>query len=297
MIGAASSPVIATWKEIPDAEYRRHAALSHSEIEVFRQNPELWHGRKQGKIPPAEPSDDFEFGRAFHALMAGQPEHVEIPADVLSANGSRSGQKWKDFAVQNVGKVLLKPRGEKSIATLNGMAAAIDRNRITRAARSSPTGLREISLFFPWSVPGSEMWAPCKSRLDLLTFDKNDNKKPKVIVDWKTSANASPEAFQKSAWDYGYHRQAAWYCQAVAAVWSCPWPEFLFAVIEKTPPYRVEIFKPSLSLIELGRLENEALVADWCERTRDDRWTPDTYGKITELEAPVWAVARLERGE
>lgn len=287
-------------ESMPDAEYRSCPALSRSEIEVFRHNPALWNGQRTGAIRKPKPSDDMEFGRAFHAVLAGEPIHVEIPSQVLSADGSRAGQKWKDFAVANVGKILLKSNGERGVCHLDGMLSAIHRHKISAAAVASKVGKREISLFFEWPLNSmaapSVTWAPCKSRLDLLIFNKSTGTQPSFIVDWKTCEDAGPEAFAKSAYNYGYHRQAAWYRKAVAACWpSVQLATFLFVAVEKAEPYRVEVYQPTEDFLHLGHEENQRLVTDWAIRDNDNRWEPDSWGKINELAAPGWALAKIGR--
>lgn len=288
---------------MPDAEYRAHPAISRSEIEVFRKNPALWHGQRTGAIRKSEPSDDLEFGRAFHGAIAGEPQHTEIPADVLSANGSRSGQKWKEFSAANVGKILLKTAGDRGVRHLEGMLAAIGKHKIAAAAVASKVGKREISLFFEWRIKSpaapSVTWAPCKSRLDLLIFDKADPTIPKFIIDWKTTEDAGPESFAKSSYNYGYHRQAAWYQHAVESCWPGEGrtTTFLFVAVEKSPPYRVEVYQPTEDFLHLGREENQRLVTDWAIRDADNRWEPDSWGKINELAAPGWALSKMGREE
>ena len=81
----------------------------------------------------------------------------------------------------------------------------------------------------------------------------------KVIIDLKTTRDSSPESFRRSAYNYGYDRQAAFYLDGFKA------DEFWFLVIEKESPYRVGIYKASDEFIEGGRQKNQSLLKKYKE--------------------------------
>jgi hypothetical protein len=51
-----------------------------------------------------------------------------------------------------------------------------------------------------------------------------------ICVDYKTADHANPAAFAKSALDYGYHQQAAWYLDGLRELGISDDAAFLFIV-------------------------------------------------------------------
>ena len=80
----------------------------------------------------------------------------------------------------------------------------------------------------------------CKSMIDYL---KNDG----TIIDLKTTQDAGP-SFVHSVNRYKYHKQAAFYLDAVKA------ERFIIVAIEKVKPYALNVFELSKETIQEGRL-------------------------------------------
>ena len=99
----------------------------------------------------------------------------------------------------------------------------------------------------------------CKGKVDCVYTRPVGNKNPKVLIDVKTTQDASPESFKRTAYRYGYHRQSAFYLNGFEA------DEFWFAVVEKEAPYRTALYKASEEFIEAGRREISELLTKYSE--------------------------------
>jgi len=91
---------------------------------------------------------------------------------------------------------------------------------------------------------------PCKLKADIVGDD--------FVVDVKTTAATSMEAFMEQALKYDYHRQAAWYldCPLINA------SRFVFVAVSKASPFEVftwELDRNDL-IIETGREEYRYLL-------------------------------------
>ena len=66
-----------------------------------------------------------------------------------------------------------------------------------------------------------------------------------LIVDLKTTMDASPDAFARTAANFNYPLQAAYYVDGLQAAGIAS-PDavtsFVFLVVEKTPPYGVAVY-------------------------------------------------------
>ena len=115
-----------------------------------------------------------------------------------------------------------------------------------------------------------------------------------MIVDVKTTNDASPKAFLNTVIKYGYHRQAAIYIDGYNEVTNGKVDAFFFLVVEKTPPYRVECYTLEDMFINYGREEFHRLLRLEKECRENDfwpHWTGDvrTGESLIELNLPQWA--------
>ena len=61
-----------------------------------------------------------------------------------------------------------------------------------------------------------------------------------MIVDIKTTVDASPSGFDKQVWQYGYGIQDAFY-RRVCSLAGLDVDDFIFVAVEKQPPYVVAV--------------------------------------------------------
>jgi hypothetical protein len=119
----------------------------------------------------------------------------------------------------------------------------------------------------------------------------------KLIVDIKTTDDASPHKWQWSAVDYGYHRQAFIYQGAIELSHANKERvrgsyRFIFAVVEKPKPSTRGI-PPTVALYELdaetmrmGAEDTHRLVQDYEDRTANGWWQQPYSDGIVPLRLP-----------
>lgn len=137
-------------------------------------------------------------------------------------------------------------------------------------------GRAEVSIFWTDPVTGVRL----RARPDWLP-DRGG-----MILDYKTSRDASPEKFARAVFDLSYHVQAALYLRAArAAGWDKT--RFVFIVQEKEPPYSLAFYE----LSEEWLREGEFLVGNGLEEYAYCQKTGDWYGyaqDIQVLEPKPW---------
>lgn len=119
-----------------------------------------------------------------------------------------------------------------------------------------------------------------KGKLDRIC--KNTN----ILVDLKSSGDASPQGFQKSVFSYGYHCQSAYYTD-LATEQGLDIEKMLFVVVEKTAPYNVAVYELCPHSLEIGRRtykENLYKLAN-CEMS--DTWQGYS-SEIETIETPAY---------
>jgi len=112
----------------------------------------------------------------------------------------------------------------------------------------------------------------CKARIDALP--REDSPWNDCVVDIKTTANAHPDEFRRSVFNFSYHIQARHYL-----------------------PHCVAIYELDEAALELGRQDRKFLLDQWalCEAEQaaggPDAW-PGFPIEIQELSLPGWAYTR-----
>ena len=105
-----------------------------------------------------------------------------------------------------------------------------------------------------------------------------------LIIDLKTTDDASPRAFGRSALKYRYDVQAAFYIDLYESHYGRRCEGFIFIAVEKTPPFGVGVYVIEDEDIERGRVKYKADLERWREAKANNKWTG--YTGINKLEMP-----------
>lgn len=223
--------------------------------------------------PPA-PKDEYDMGHAVHTLVLGVGAPiVRIDVDAWTTKAAREQRD----AARAEGKVPLKAADYDAAVA---MANAVRRHPV--AAMLLRDGVAEHSIYWRDSETGVML----RARPDWLPRTGPGGRL--VIVDYKTSTSASPDKFRSAAADYGYHQQAEWYRDGVAAVGMSEDPAFVFVVQEKKPPYLVSVVELDNDALMLGRRLNRRAIDTYAECVAADHWP--TWGDDVHLVSlPTWA--------
>ena len=83
-----------------------------------------------------------------------------------------------------------------------------------------------------------------------------------ILIDIKTTKDASAYGFSKAIHEYRYHRQAAWYIDALRLAGKRA-ERFVFVVVEKSSPYMVRVYELDHEAIERGRDDYRRLLEEY----------------------------------
>ena len=142
----------------------------------------------------------------------------------------------------------------------------------------------EVSLY--WTENG----VACKARIDALP--REDSQWGNCVVDIKTTANAHPDEFQRSVFNFSFHLQAQHYLTAAER------ERFIFIVVERDAPHCVAVYELDDDALKLGYEDREFLLGQWalCEAEEaaggPDAWPGFPCEEIQELSLPGWAYTR-----
>jgi hypothetical protein len=220
----------------------------------------------------------MDFGKAAHRLAFGAGEdYVVITGSGKDPNEWRTNADKEAVELARAGGVTpIKPKDETVIVE---MAAALRDHPL--ASRLFSNGKPEQALY--WTDPSTGV--KLRARLDWLP-DKVDGRRM-LIPDFKTADSAHPEKFRKSAADFGYHRQAAWYIDAVRECGLDDDPAFLFVVQEKAAPYLVTVIELDEVSLNIGRNLNYQARMIYAECLRTGKWPGYSEG-VERVGLPDW---------
>ena len=167
-----------------EAEYRNHPAVSRSELWKLQESPQKFAWAKEH---PEEPTPALLFGQVFHKL-ALEPDTFDQEYAVAPRCDRRTKEGkaiWAEFQAA---------AGDKTIVSMETYEQAGEMCRSLMAvpfAEKLLNGRREVAFFWKDDLTGEE----CKCRVDCL----NENFSQPVVVDLKSTTDASTEAFTKAA--------------------------------------------------------------------------------------------------
>lgn len=233
---------------------------------------------------PPLPKDTYSFGHAAHKLVLGVgPDLVVVDTDDWR---TKAAKEAKTAALADGNVPLLRHEHD----VVQAMAAAIRNHRLAARLLAPGTGLPEQSLF--WADPDTGVWL--RGRVDWLRHPRAG--KRLILVDYKTCDNASDEAFARTAYDYGYHRQDPWYVDGAKALGLDDDPAFVFVLQEKTPPYLVNVVELDPVAVEIGRDQNRRAITIFRRCQETGRW-PGYGDDVQSIALPAWVARRHMQGE
>ena len=119
----------------------------------------------------------------------------------------------------------------------------------------------------------------CKAKLDYS--------REGLLIDYKTTADASHATFGKSIANFGYHRQMAWYMDAFKHKYGERPKGAIIIAQEKDLPEAIGIYSISSEALAIGQAECDRAYAEISERLLLSKW--EAYPEsIQELDLPRW---------
>ena len=223
-----------------------------------------------------EDSDAFDIGTAAHTMLLGTGAGIEeVEADSWSTKAAREARA----KARDEGKV---PLLSKQVAATRRMVdAALSQPDIAALFPPAPEGVAEMSAY----AIDVQTFVTLRARFDYLVFGPDKHVK---VRDYKTTKNAGPNAFAKSAVDYGYHVQAAHYIRVLEALGYVV-DEFVFLAQEKEPPFLTCLFEFDTEALQVGDRIVTAGAEIFARCMESGEW-PGYEPGINRMSLPAWAM-------
>lgn len=256
--------------------YHAHPAVSKSHLDLISRSPLHYWARylDPDRVAP-EPSPQMRLGTALHTHVLelsrwDQEIAVAPPINRLTKAGK---EEWAAFMAASADRTVITA---DDAAQVQAMGRAVYRHPAAAMLLGLP-GKAETTHMWTDASTGLE----CKCRPDWLTDDGS------IVVDLKTTKDASPRGFRQSVANYRYHVQAGWYLHGLEQATGKRPDQFIFICVESTAPYAVAVYAADAEMIERGHDQAMRDLAKLAVCKAADHW-PSYSEQIEPLSLPGW---------
>ena len=270
---------VGIYYDIPFSEYEQWDAINNSVLWTLKSQSPL-HAKAMMDNPP-EQTEPFRIGRAFHTLLL-EPRKFNREYAVMPVCDRRTKEGkaiYEAFQKSNDGKEILS---KDDFNQIDVMGEAIKKQIIYRYIQQG-----EAEVCIVWQDKKTKLF--CKARIDYV------HKEQAILIDLKSTTNASPTEFSKAMYNYGYYQQAAFYSYGWKILAGNE-PCFVFLPVEKTPPYAVAAYEAHEQVIFAGKQSYRQALDRYAECLKKNEW-PGYQESVEILNLPEWALRNVGIGQ
>ena len=242
-------------------------SLSSGIAKILLDRPPYWawaaHPKLNPDHKPSPPKSAFDIGSAAHAMLLENGAGIKVC-------------EFDNWLTKDA-------KAQRDMAREEGLTPilASDYERTQEMARVASEILLAYGLDVKQTANEVTMIAEVDSVLCRIRADIHIHRK---IIDYKTTG-VSLDNFARQAAKFGYDLQAAMYMRVAEELGEkCEW---LFLVQETVAPYPVQIFRPTMEFLEVGKRKFAEALNIWHECMLRDEW-PGYPTDIQMLDAMPW---------
>ena len=284
-----------------------HEFTSRSALEDLREGPALYHAKHIAKSIRTETTPAMEFGSNVHLALL-EPEEwarrlypTEPPRPAGAHGRAKAGtpektlynewteavEQWKQGQASD--SIIVDPKGR---AAIEAITASVKSHK-TGAWAFRSKGSNEQTILWHHAETGILL----RCRLDRLIWHDAHTV---AIVDLKTTKDPSPTAFAKAIANFGYHRQAAIYLDAVRALAPEAELHYELIAVRSSAPFETACYTlretregPDGSTLPgplaLGRAQYTETLHELASRRKSNDWKSDWQIESMPIDLPYWA--------
>lgn len=270
-------PLLGLHRDMPAADYHGTDALNASGLKHLRRSPAHYYGAMlDPHRPMPEPTAAMRNGTLTHCALfepdALASRYVVRPAGI---DGRTKDGKAALAELAASGREVIDA---DAMAAAQRQADAV--RRLPEVAALLADGYAEASAFW---LDG-ETATLCKCRPDWVA-PAGDGV---VLIDGKTTQDASADGFGRAIWTWGYHLQAAWYADGFEAATGLRVHGFVFAAVESAWPHAAAAYMLGDDVMDRSRAECRRLLRLYAECRRTNTW-PGYPAGVQQINLPKWA--------
>lgn len=273
-------PQEVAYADYPEQQYHELLALSSGKMGQLLDSAAHFRSSMQaGYVNSTSPA--LRFGSIFHKAVLEGPEFLARYRVMPEFSGKGAKAAKAEWIEAHSGAIIIDSQEEMD--QLSGMMESVMEHPVSSALLRGAENRKEITGLF------NHEGFRCKLRADIWRSDD-------VVVDLKTTACASENEFMKSAWNFRYPIQAAWYLNGASKISKRPVRTFAYIAVEKTKPYPVAVYTASAVFLTAG----EKMIQMGLKRLNhalDTGFFGGYSQQAQELQLPPWGIRDLEEME
>jgi hypothetical protein len=259
---------------ITRAEYNAHPGINHSLLKHLAQSPaHLRHAQ----TTPFVPTRAMQLGTVADNRLFGT--ECEWKVSPYKDYKTHEAQEWRDDHQARGVVIVTRAESEKTERMLSAIRNHKD------AAKYLSKGMAQVGVFDERETPSGPVQT--KALPDWLCNDYA------MILDLKTTTDASQAVWENHVVRMGYDVQAGHYIRSAEAACSDAF-RFGWIVAETEEPHGVAVYIASHELIKRGMRILDERLAVYARCLRDNDWP--AYPGIREITGPRWAMRSVEEG-
>lgn len=259
---------------MPQEQYLALDAVSNSLLNSMNKSPaHCWALHLAPDRPPRQPPTPAMIGGTLGHCMILEPEafpaRYVVKPDEIDFR-TKDGKAWRDAQTAEV--ITL----EQHATALAQRFAVLAVPEVNHALSS---GMPEVTVL--WEDPATGL--RCKARPDWIHTLPDGRV---IVLDIKTTGDASPTEFARSLWNFGYHRQQAHYTAGLKAC-GLEVAAFLFVAVTNAYPFLCVPYMLDEFAADKGATEVELLMYKFAQCKAKSEWP--AYGEgVQVLSLPAW---------
>jgi hypothetical protein len=256
--------------------YHAHPAVSKSHLDLIARSPlHYWARYLDPKRVTPEPTPQMRLGTALHThvLELDQWDQQIAVAPQCDRRTKAGKEAFAAFEADAADKTVITADDAEVVMQMG-------RSILRHPGAAMLLGLQgkaETTHMWTDATYGLE----CKCRPDWFTDDGA------IVVDLKTTRDASPRGFRRSIADYRYHVQAGWYMHGVEQATGKRPDQFIFICVETTAPYAVAVYAADAEMIERGYQQAMEDLGKLAVCKAANNW-PSYSDQIEPISLPTW---------
>lgn len=267
-------------------QHHADPAIGSSGLKLVERSPlHYWAAYLDPNREEREPTPAMKLGTAWHTAVFEpakfDQKYVVIP-DGIDKRTKEGKALWAE--IEAGGKTPITTETNQQLASMATAAHTHPAARVLFAQKGSA----ELSMFWRDAETGLR----CKIRPDWVVhpcelFPHG------LIMDGKSTEDASPDGFGRQAWNLDMALQAAWYVDGYQTIMGTKQPPaFVWLVQERDKPHATAAYAAGDDVLAYGRKRYRRLlrVLERCHATGHWPGYPTT---VSQLELPVWAQKQM----
>ena len=261
--------------DITNEQYHASEGISRSKLMLLDKSPyHFWYETMSGLADKQEATPAMNIGSAFHTMLL-EPAKFQMEFAIAPKVDRRTKQgkeDWDLFTQESEGKILLS---DDQFSKVSKMVELVSKHEIVTTLLDE--AVYEQSIFWTDKETGLQF----KTRPDIWSS--------KMVVDLKTTNNASAYSFMRSALEYGYYLQAGMAHEACKALGK-PFDMFVILACEKEAPHVPAIYIMKDDALQFGINQFTTYKRKLKKCLDENKW--EGY-LVQELAVPTFAINAL----